>query len=424
MNFARDHESGLSVVPSHERVHVLEVIGNGIVGGMESCVARLVQRLPRERFRITALCPYDGPFSERLRALGIDCGIAAMPEHASSWDAIQSTCALVRTAGIDVLHAHLPNAHVLAGIVGRMTGRAVLGTIHSRQIGMTELEVHRAADTHLCTVCRASELQVLGVGVERSRLSCIANGIDTHEFRPAPESPQARDQDDSTAAPAAPRTPMIGFVGRLSPEKGPEVFVRAALLLRDRLPNARFVIAGDGPSRERVEALAAQYLLDDRLELLGTRDDMPSVYRGLDVLVSSSHSEALPLAVMEAMACGVPVVATRVGGVPELVAHGSTGWLVEAGDFQGLATAAASLIEQPETHARFAHAARARVVERFDIARHVDAYAALLERLAAVRSGSAGSRLPAPAGSLRALSAEAAGPARERPGIEPDSARS
>ena len=383
MNPSRDHESGLSVVKSHDRVHVLEIIGNGIVGGMESCVARLVQRLPRERLRVSALCPYDGAFAERLRALGIDCGIAAMPEPDPSWAAIQSTCALVRTTGVDVLHAHLPNAHVLAGIVGRITGRPVLGTIHSRQIGMTELEVHRATDTHLCTVCRASELQALGLGVERSRLSCIANGVDAREFSPAAPS----SMQPSTARRPSFDAPVIGFAGRLSPEKGPEVFVRAALMLRDRLPRARFVIAGDGPMRERVEALAAQYLLGDRLEMLGECADMPHVYQGLDVLINSSHSEALPLAVMEAMACGVPVVATRVGGVPELVAHGTTGWLAEAGDFQSLAAAAASLIEQPSMHARFAAAARERVLARFDIAHHVAAYAALLERLAAARAG-------------------------------------
>lgn len=163
-------------------------------------------------------------------------------------------------------------------------------------------------------------------------------------------------------------------------------------MLRERAPQARFVLVGTGPMRPALEALIAQYRLGRRVTLMGECHDMPTLYRSLDVLISSSYSEALPLAVMEAMACGLPVVATRVGGVPELVAHGSTGWLVEAGDFQGLASSAASLIEQPELRTRFSLAARERVVTRFDIGSHVNAYSALLARLAGAGAGTSPSK--------------------------------
>jgi glycosyltransferase involved in cell wall biosynthesis len=145
------------------------------------------------------------------------------------------------------------------------------------------------------------------------------------------------------------------------------------------------VMIGDGPMRPAIEALIAQYRLGDHVHLAGERHDMLQAYRELDVLLSTSHSEAMPLAIMEAMACGLPVVATRVGGVPELVEHGGTGWLVGPGDADGLAGAVTRVLTRPGEHARMAQRARERVVERFDVSRQVEATAQLLLRLAPSR---------------------------------------
>jgi glycosyltransferase involved in cell wall biosynthesis len=130
-----------------------------------------------------------------------------------------------------------------------------------------------------------------------------------------------------------------------------------------------------------MRALIEQCGLADRVWLLGLRDDMPAVYPTLDVLVSTSHSEAMPLAVMEAMACGVPVVATRVGGVPDLVAHGHTGWLVSPGNFEGIAQQVASLIEQPPLRAQMGRCARERAMHSFELRHNVARVGQLLTRL-------------------------------------------
>ena len=216
------------------RVHVLEVIGNDIVGGMETWVERLIQRLPRQRFAVTALCPYESPYTDRLRALDIEVLVTPMPED-PLWDSIQMTAALVRAGGIDLLHAHLPNAHMLAGLAGSLTGTPVVSTIHGRQLTALDLEVHRAVGSHLSVVCRQSYFHALGLGVSAGQLSCDINGVDTQVFQP--RAARAGDLRRSLGLPAD--TPLVGFVGRLSPEKGPEVFVRAALLLRSRCPAAR-----------------------------------------------------------------------------------------------------------------------------------------------------------------------------------------
>lgn len=373
------------------RVHVLEVIGNAIVGGMETSVQRLVERLPAERFAVSAVCPFESRFTEALRALGVEVLIAAMPEDLS-WASVQLVGALLRTQAVDVLHAHLPNAHLLAGVAGRLAGTPVLTTIHARQLGTLDLEVHRATGTHLSVVCRHSYFHALGLGVHAAQLSCIPNGVDTDRFAPdAAGRAGALRQRFGIAG----ETPLVGYVGRFSPEKGPEVFLRAALLLATLAPEARCVMVGDGPMAGEIEAAVARFGLQERVHLAGTCRDMPAVYREFDVLVSSSHSEAMPLAVMEAMASGVPVVATKAGGVPDLVEQGRTGWIVGLRDHEGLAGQVAHILRTPGEVQRMGTHARERVLERHALADSVEATGALLARLAAGGRGEGRARLSA-----------------------------
>ena len=356
----------------NKKIRVLEVIGNAIVGGMESWVEQLVTRLPADRFQVDALCPFESPFTDRLRATGIDVTIVPMPES-PLWDSIQTAITLVKTQRIDLLHAHLPNAHVLAGLVGRLTGCPVLTTIHGRQMTTLDLEVHRTCSTHVSVVCRHSHFHALALGAAPELLSCETNGVDTDRFRPAPQ--RSRVLRDALRLDDA--VPLVGFVGRLSPEKGPEVFVRAAMLLKGLHPQARCVLIGEGPMEAGLGQLVKQLRLSGHVHFAGLARDMPAVYQDLDLAVSSSHSEAMPLAVMEAMSSGLPVVATRVGGVPEIVLHGQTGWLVGSGDFEDIAGRAADLLADPAARAAMGRQARTHALARLG----TEASAARVEQL-------------------------------------------
>jgi glycosyltransferase involved in cell wall biosynthesis len=363
------------------RIHVLEVVGNAIVGGMETYVERLVEHLPAERFAITALCPFESPFTERLRARDVEVLVTPMPDD-PPWSSIQMTCAMIKAGAIDVLHAHLPNAHALAGIAGRLTGKPVLATLHGHRVGVLDLEIHRNAGTHLSVVCRQSYFHALGLGVSAGQLSCNPNGVDTEAFRP-----RARPADRIRAAlriPASAR--VVGFLGRLSPEKGPEVFLRAALLASSRLPDTHFVLVGDGPLGPALREMIVRLQLADRVHLAGLRRDVAAVLNDMDVLVSSSHSEAMPLAVMEAMASGLPVVATRVGGVPDMIDQGESGWLVAPNDFDEIATRLVRILATPGELERMGRAARARAVDKMALTDSVDGIAQLLTRLAPTRT--------------------------------------
>ena len=358
------------------RLHVLQIVGNAIVGGMETSVERLVERLPRERFDVTVLCPFESPFTDRLRTLGADVVMATITDE-PSWHAIQIAGALVHSTAVDVIQSHLPNAHVLAGIVGSLTGKPVLATIHGRQLSPLDLEVHRLAGSHLAVVCRHSYLHALGCGVAPGRLHLVPNGVDTTAF--APGRPRFGPLRKTFGIADA---PVVGFVGRLSWEKGPDVFLRTALTVHATRPDAHFIVVGEGPMRAQLASFIDRYKLAGCTHLLGAQTDMPAVLAETDVIVSSSRSEAMPLAVLEAMAAGLPVVACKVGGVADLVQHGITGWLANGDDHEGLASRVLDLLDCAALRRTAGAAARDRAVNSFDIATSVGATMTLLEQLA------------------------------------------
>lgn len=361
------------------RIHVLEVLGNAIVGGMECWVERLIERLPPDRFAVTALLPFEGQFARRLREFGIEVFVTPMPEE-PCWASVQMATALVQSSGIDLLHAHLPNAHHLAALAGKLAGRPVVTTIHGRQIALLDLELHRLTGSHLSVVCQSTYFQALSLGVNAGLLSYEPNGVDCQVFAPrerpvGSHSLRARLQLSAD-------TPLVGFVGRLSPEKGPEVFIRALLPLLARRPDAHAVMAGEGPLLEDLQEQIAQLRLDGKVHLLGLQTDMPRLYSELDLVVSSSHSEAMPLNLMEAMASGLPVIATRVGGVPGIVEHGYGGWLVAQYDSEDIGCRSAALLDDATLRHQFGECARRRAVESLNLDRSVERITQLFAKLA------------------------------------------
>lgn len=388
-----------------QRLRVLQVLGNTIVGGMETYVQRLIERLPQDRYAVTALVPQESPFNDALRAHGAEVLVTPMPDELP-WASIQMAATLVQHAGIQLVHTHLANAHLLGGLAGQLTQTPVLASVHGRQMSILDLEAHRATGTHLCVVCRQTYYHALGLGVNPSQLSCILNGVDTTVFQPRGAAGIPGVTTVRERLGLADDVPLVGFVGRLSPEKGPEVFLRAALQLRERCPAAHFVVLGDGPMRPMAAEFIERHALQDRLHLAGLLEHVQDHLRALDVVVSTSHSEAMPLALMEAMASGVPVVATRVGGVPDMVVHGQTGYLCGPADPAGIVYHVAHLLEHPGERRALGAAARQRAVKEMSLATSIDRLRQLYAQLA---------KVDRPARRISAVASEAAG--RERKSV-------
>jgi glycosyltransferase involved in cell wall biosynthesis len=374
------NETLATPVTASTRTHVLQIVGNAIVGGMENYVARLVERLPRERYGVSVLAPFESAITDRLREFGAEVFITRITDE-PSWQSIQLASALIQSRGVDVIQSHLPNAHVLAGLAGRLTGRPVLATVHGRAMTTIDIEVQRLAGSHLAVVCRQSYFQALGVGIDPRLVHFVPNGVDVERFRPQ----HARGGALRTRFAIDADAPVVGFVGRLSVEKGPDLFLRAALSIRAQRGDAHFILVGEGAMLKQLQAFAQRFGIADAVHFAGSQDDMPAVFNELDVVVSSSLSEAMPLAVMEAMASGVPLVACKVGGIPDLVEHGVTGWLADEGDYEELATRTVDLLQDDSLRRAAAKAARARAVARFSLDQSVEATSRLLAQLAAQR---------------------------------------
>jgi glycosyltransferase involved in cell wall biosynthesis len=212
-------------------------------------------------------------------------------------------------------------------------------------------------------------------GVRDRDIRIVRNGIDLRPF--------------TAAQPSLPKQPgqlLIGLVGRLAWEKGIDIFLATAARLAPEFPSAKFVVIGDGPDRDKLEHTIDALQLRSSVSLLGRRDDMPSVYASLDIMVSSSRQEGLPIAILEGMASALPLVATAVGEVSTVVLDGLTGLLVPPEDSERLAAAIHTLLRDPAQRTRLAAAARKLIKDEYSAERMASDYLRVYkEAIAAVQ---------------------------------------
>ncbi len=254
-------------------------------------------------------------------------------------------------AGVPVV-VHTPHGHVFYGHFGRVTSWSFLqlerllakGT--TWMIALTEAE----RDEHLAR----------GVG-RADRFAVVPSGIDLARFRQAGDRVGRRPEGFN----CPPDAVVVGSVGWLTPVKGHRVLLEAVDLLRQQWPRLHLVIVGDGPLRDDLERLARERGMADAVRLLGVRTDVPDCLAGMDIFVQPSLNEGMGRALVEAMAAGRPVVASRVGGIPTVVQDRKTGLLVPPDDPAALARAIEELLRKPDWAKELGAAARASIGERF-----------------------------------------------------------
>ena len=360
-------------------LHVLEIVGNAIVGGMERHVQMLVEGLMQQGFTVSALCPFESRFTSTLRASGCQVHIS-MLEEAMEWRSLVAATEIIRRQGVDAIHTHLFNATYLGSVSGSLMGVPVVVTSHGMHISPEDLALVRLTGSHLITVCTAAYMMGLSLGFSEEQISLIPNGVDTQRFRPDVDCRPFRERlglsDDVR---------LIGMVARLAREKGPDLFVRAASLVAARRPDVSFVLVGDGPMRREVMAEVEALGLRERFHVLGCHADASPIYPALQVVCLPSRIEGQPLTLLEAMAAGRPVVATSVGGIPELVQMEETGFLVAQGDVKAMSERILWLLDNPSRAAEMGQAGRQRVQEQFEIRQQTAVVARLLRRLVEAR---------------------------------------
>jgi len=358
-------------------IHVLEVVGNAGQGGMESYIENFIAHLPANKFKLTCICPYESSFTASLRQLGVkDIYITPIADD-PAWRSIQLTVEVARLHQIDVLHAHMPKAHILAGLAGCLIHKPVVATVHGMNVSSQELGITRAVGSHLITNCQEGYTQALAMGVTADRVSLVRNGVDTTVFTPDRPGDELRNKIN------VPRgTPLVGFVGRLEHEKGPDLFLRAIDQVHQARPDVHFVIVGDGVMRNKLKEMCAHLQLDKQVHFVGWCTNTVDIYPALDFLVHTSRSDGTSLVLLEAMSCGCPTVGLAVGGVPEIIENERTGFLAGAGDWEGIAFRIIQLLDQPDRLQSMKTAARNRVKQHFDVGTNSRRIAELMSRIA------------------------------------------
>lgn len=381
---------------------VIFIITNLATGGAETMLLKLLQHMDRACFQPAVISMMGmGEIGPRIAALGI-------PVHAMGMRRggipnplmVLHLARLLRSLQPDVVHTWMYHADLLGGMAARLAGiKNVIWCIRHSNLSKAE---NKASTLRLVSLCaklskwipaeiiscstRAKEIHA-AIGYQASKLHVIPNGFELNRFMPDAAARAAVRVELGLAADA----PLVGLVARYDPQKNHIGFIEAAALVAAQLPQVHFVLAGKDvdAANDVLQRVIAQHGLQGRMYLLGQRDDVPRLMAALDVLASSSHGEAFPNVLGEAMACSVPCVVTDVGDSADIV--GNTGHVVPADDMAGLARGLVKVLQMPEVdRAALGAQARERVAAQYEISHVAGMYQAFYERV--VAEGKKGSR--------------------------------
>jgi len=361
-------------------LHTIETSG---IGGAENVLLHLAASLDRSRFRSIAALPRPGLLQESLEARGVPTRIV---RSGPWWDPSLplSLARICKVERVDLIHAHLPDQNFYGCVAGRVAGTKTVTTFHGALDlwradtwrGAAKLRLVRSAASAVVAVCDSVRDALVARRFRRDRVTRIYNGIDLQALRSAPRA---------ALRPAfgwPESTPIVGVVANVRVSKGYDHFVRAARHVADVMPTVRFVAAGDiDPALGRpIVDLVRDIGMEEHVKFLGFRADVPAILRDFDVFALPSTSEGFPLALLEAMACGRAIVATRCGGPEELIDDGINGWLVPVGDARALADRILQVLGNRETVERVRRAAFT-TANGFALPEMVGKYESLYSRL-------------------------------------------
>ena len=344
---------------------VLQLIEDLEVGGAERLVLSLANRLSRDKFKPYVIClARPGALWEELAPDVERCVLHK--KRAVDLAFLGALVREIKRIRPHVLHTHLFTANTWGRIAGVLAGRVpTVMTIHNIDSWKTSL--HRACDHALAPFTsafvavsrRVCSHAVRFEGVRPMRARVIYNGIDVDLYDAVPTGGCRREFGISADE------FLYGFVGRLVRQKGVEGLLRAFKKARNKIGHARLIIVGDGPERHNLIAFAENLGLEGAVIFARLRRDVPALLRDFDCFVLASRREGLPLALLEAMAAGVPVLATRVGGNTEVIESGVDGLLVDPASMDEFAAAMIAMAENKDLRERFARKGREKARKSF-----------------------------------------------------------
>lgn len=364
-------------------LHTIDTTGPG---GAETIFIDLATRLPREKYRSIVVIRGKGWVYEELCRRGIE-PLFMDAKGSFNWRYLSGLARLIRQQGVDLVQSHLLGSNVYCSLAGLITRRPVVATFHGvvdfgekERLKSIKYGAINAGARCIVAVSDSLRKEILDSTTLRpDKIKLIYNGIKTADYQ-HPRSRGLRQKygwsDDEI---------VIGSLGNIRPAKGYDILLRAAALLERRSHRFRFVIAGQCNTSlyDELLLLRQELGLEDSVQFLGYIDDAADFLSNLDLFLSSSTSEGLPLSAIQAMVAKLPIVATRCGGYEELVTDRENGWLVEVGNPQAIADAIEMLAVKPELRAALAKKASKHAIETFDLEVMLAAYEKTYDRLMA-----------------------------------------
>jgi glycosyltransferase involved in cell wall biosynthesis len=386
------------------RIRVVELLATGSNGGAQEHLFNLVTRIDRERYDVSIVSLTPGSAIRRFERTDIPVCVIDEPDDEA---AIEAVAAHLAAVGADVVHNHMYRAEVIGTQAAwRLAGLGrrrpyVVSTVHSSRIRSEEdrAQLRRLTPKidQLIAVSKAIVRKIEDEGRVGAPVTLIYNGVDLQRYVDQEACCTLHEEYDIPDG-----APIVGVVARLEPEKGHPTLLEAWPRVLERVPNAHLLIVGEGSRREALEAQAQELGLmqpqasraeatsaaapalmqpqaspsggaltavrrttTNSVTFTGRRDDIPSVTAALDVAVLPSYREAQGLSILEAMALSRPVVASNVGGIPEMIENGETGLLVPPHDAEALGDAIARLLSDHPLADTLARAGHDLVYERF-----------------------------------------------------------
>lgn len=347
-------------------------------GGQENRTLQEAIQMRQRGVDILFACRRGARLGQRARELGFTVDEFAMRNSFDPMSIVGLARAFHRHR-IDLVNTHSGRDTLLAGIAARLLPKRprIVRTRHLI-LPITSKATYSGLPDHVVCVSQAVQDYLAGAGVPTARLSTVPTGVDSLRFDPAHTQATLRAElqlPDSA--------PLIGTVAILRMKKGYQDLIAAIPRVLAAVPDAHFVFAGDGPQRQNIEHALTTAGLNERVHLLGLRRDIPQVLKSLDLFVLPTHQEALGTSYIEAQAMGVPVIGTRVGGVPATMIEGRTGLLVPPHDPAALAEAIIALAADPARRHAMSAACRAWVLSEYTVQKMAERMHALYEQVLA-----------------------------------------
>jgi glycosyltransferase involved in cell wall biosynthesis len=355
------------VTVTHARgsVRLLLVVDSLEMGGAERQVVDLAVALRRKGYEVVVACSVAGGLSSALEEADVPVRplLRRLAKRSLSPAYAWRLRRLLRSERFDLVHAHIYASAAAAAIATLGTRLPLVITEHTEASWQTwrarwvSRGVYRRVERIIAVSSPIRRRLIERDGVRPDLITIVPNAVMSAAETPSNQAPplpaELRDR------------PLVGVVSRLQPEKGVANFLEAAARVAPSFPGTHFVVAGDGPLRQELAALAEDLDLGSRVHFLGFRSDASALMQSLDVVVVPSLTEGSPLVTLEAMAAGVPLVASAAGGIPDQVRHGKEGLLAPPGDTEAIADALIDLLRDPAYARSLGEAGRQRATSEF-----------------------------------------------------------